>query len=480
MSTILKKTFALLLGIMTLVVGAAVFVAMLSAAPAAEEKQLSIYAPVATYTLPVLDRSGHEYVGLLELLEPLGRVSSQTSGARWNIRYNAVDGSFAAGKSRCRIHGRDFELGAPFLIENARGFVPLASIGNLLPRFLGTAVDFHHTGRRLLIGDIGIQPSFQIESGPQPKLILNFTAAVNPTISTEPGRVRMVFKRDPIVNPGSQLISFTDKVITQASYAESNGVAEIDVLTARPLLATFSNAGKTITLATAPAANVTSGAGSAGTGSAGSSAAKSPATANAPVIRRPVVFVDAAHGGEERGAALTDSLAEKDVTLGFARLLRYELDQRGFAVQMSREGDNSLPFDQRAGLANSGQAILFISLHAVSQGSGARVYTALLPWQGASKGAFRAWDAAQAPVLGESSAVAAAMVTELQRRKMTAGASAASLRPLNNVIMPAVAVELGPGPNGVSDLGSASYQKQVAAAIADAVVSVRDQLEVQR
>ena len=48
-----------------------------SAAPSADEKHISVYSPVAIYTLPVLDRAGHEYVGLLELLEPLGRVSSR-------------------------------------------------------------------------------------------------------------------------------------------------------------------------------------------------------------------------------------------------------------------------------------------------------------------------------------------------------------------------------------------------------------------
>jgi N-acetylmuramoyl-L-alanine amidase len=55
----------------------------------------------------------------------------------------------------------------------------------------------------------------------------------------------------------------------------------------------------------------------------------------------------------------------------------------------------------------------------------------------------------------------------------------ASLRPLNNVFMPAVAVELAPGPNGIADLTSANYQQRAAAAIADAVSSVRDRLGVQ-
>jgi len=460
--------------------------ARLFAAPPPEEKQLSVYAPAATYTLPILERSGHEYIGLLELLEPLGRVSSQAVGARWKIRYNALDGDFTEGKTRAKVHGRDFDLPAPFLMENSRGLVPLASLGGLLPRFLGSAMSFHEGGRRLFVGDIGIQPSFKLEPGPPPRLALNFTAPVNPTISTEPGRLRMVFKRDPVLSPGSQSISFTDNVITQATYSESNGVAELDVTANSPLLATFSNSGKTITLAAAPTEAKAGPAAVPGAPAAPAStspppARTQPAAPGAPAwIRRPLAVVDAAHGGDERGAALTDTLAEKDVTLGFARLLRHELEIRGFAVQMSRDADSSVSLDQRAGAANAVQAAVYISLHAASQGSGPRVYTALLPTEGGSISVFHAWNGAQSQSLSVSAVVAAAIVNQLQIRKMSARSSSASLRPLNNVLMPAVAVELGPGTNGIADLSSATYQQQVAAAIADGIVSVRDRLGAQQ
>src|SRR5450631_4854475 len=94
---------------------------LLSAAPAADEKHISVYSPVAIYTLPVQERAGREYVGLLELLEPLGRVSTETDGRHWRLRYNAVDAEFIAGRTRARIRGRDFDFTAPFLIENSRG-----------------------------------------------------------------------------------------------------------------------------------------------------------------------------------------------------------------------------------------------------------------------------------------------------------------------------------------------------------------------
>jgi N-acetylmuramoyl-L-alanine amidase len=53
------------------------------------------------------------------------------------------------------------------------------------------------------------------------------------------------------------------------------------------------------------------------------------------------------------------------------------------------------------------------------------------------------------------------------------------LRPLNNLILPAVSAELGPGPNGVSDLPSANYQQKASAAIADGIAKVRDHLGAQ-
>jgi N-acetylmuramoyl-L-alanine amidase len=197
-------------------------------------------------------------------------------------------------------------------------------------------------------------------------------------------------------------------------------------------------------------------------------------------VHRVLAIVDPAHGGEERGAALTDKLAEKDVTLGFARLLRHELDIRGFAVVLLRDGDTTSTLDQRAAAANVLRAGIYISLHAVAQGSGARVYTALLPVEGTSKGVFHAWNAAQSPSLPVSRIVSAAIVAEMQKREFPAQASSASLRPLDNVFMPAVAVELAPGANGVADLTSANYQQRAASAIANAIASVRDRLGVQQ
>jgi N-acetylmuramoyl-L-alanine amidase len=462
-------------------------ITVLPVACRAEEKHISVYSPVAIYSLPILDRTGREYVGLLELLEPLGRVSSQSDGRHWHLRYNALDADFTAGKSQGKIHGRDFNFAAPFLIENSRGLVPLTSLSALLPRFLGTPVNFRESARRLFIGDVGIQTSFRLDPGNPPRLTLSFTAPVNPTISTEPGLLRMIFKRDPVVSPGSQSISFDNQVITHASYSENNGDAELVVSASEPLMATFSPDRRTITIS--PIASAAQ-AGTTANGATQQNPTQPPTAANPaassnnanvnPSAHRILAVVDPAHGGEERGAALSDTLAEKDVTLGFARLLRHELEIRGFAVAMLRDADTTLTLDQRATATNLAHAGIYISLHAISQGSGARVYTSLLPVEAPSKGIFHAWNAAQAPTLPLSRIVSAAIVTELQKKDFASQSSSASLRPLNNVSMPAVAVELAPGAGGLPDLTSANYQQRAAAAIANAIASIRDRLGVQQ
>src|SRR5258708_26689908 len=188
----------------------------------------------------------------------------------------------------------------------------------------------------------------------------------------------------------------------------------------------------------APAANIGSGNGNIGAGNSNNN------------VHRLLAVVDPAHGGDERGAALTDTLPEKNVTLGFARLLRHELEIRGFAVALLRDGDNSSTLDQRAAAANAARAGIYISLHAASQGNGARVYTALLPVEGINNGVFHAWNAAQASALPVSRMVSAAIVAEIQKKQLPVRESSASLRQLKNVVILTAAVALRP----VTDLSA--------------------------
>lgn len=86
----------------------------------------------------------------------------------------------------------------------------------------------------------------------------------------------------------------------------------------------------------------------------------------APTARgRPIVVIDAGHGGRDPGAtSLSGEVNEKDLTLALARELRDDLVQRGrVRVAMTRDEDRYLELDERAAVARRLDAAMFVSLH---------------------------------------------------------------------------------------------------------------------
>jgi N-acetylmuramoyl-L-alanine amidase len=97
--------------------------------------------------------------------------------------------------------------------------------------------------------------------------------------------------------------------------------------------------------------------------------------------RRPLVVIDAGHGGIDPGAINPQTgLREKDVTLKVARAIRDELLASGrVRVALTRDDDRYLVLRERYGIARRLKADLFISVHCDSAGteeaSGATAYT---------------------------------------------------------------------------------------------------------
>jgi N-acetylmuramoyl-L-alanine amidase len=449
---------------------------LLSGAP--EEKRIAIYSAAANYSLPVLERNGDEYVALLEALEPLGAVSAKTSGPHWKFRYYDVESEFTAGKTRARVHGTDFDLPSNFLLENGRGLVALSCLGTLLPRILGGPVTFNQNSRRLFIGNVAVHFTAQVTKTTPPKLVINFTGPVNPMIATEPGTLRMIFRHEAVVAPGSPVLTFDSKIIPSARFQENNGSAEVVVAASVSLIASFSNDGRTITIEPPPQTATPAPPPQIGGGGATASPPSRPITPAA--IRRYFAVVDPSHGGDERGATLSDQMAEKDITLAFARRLRQELETRGLATLLLRDGDSTLSVDQRASLANSAHPAIYLCVHAASQGNGVRVYSALVPAGTENRGPFLGWDAAQSAFQLLSRSAGAALVTELENKQIPARSLIAPLRPLNNISAAALALEVAPPSKDVSQLNSAAYQQMVAGAIAAGIGGVRDKLEAGR
>jgi N-acetylmuramoyl-L-alanine amidase len=448
---------------------------------AAADKHLSVYSLAANYSVPIVQREARDYVGLLDVLEPLGRVSAKTDGPRWRLRYNNVEANFVAEKNRAQLLGREADLGGKFLLENKRGLVPVSSLGSLLPRILGGPVTLHEMSYRLFIGSAATHFTASLSSDNPPRLVFHFTAPVNPTIANEGGALHMTFSREPVVAPASPVLTFGSKAIPSASYSETNGAAVVTVNTTLPVMASFSSDGRTITVAAAQSAQAASPTATASP--TPPTAAQPPAvpapntpTVVAPATPRYVAVVDASHGGDDRGETLSTSLLEKDVTIALARSLRQELQSRGITTLVLRDSDANISLDQRAVSANADRAAIYIALHAASSARGVRVYTALLPFGHEDHGPFRSWSTAQHDWLSASQSTANAVAGELQKRQVSVRAVPAPLRPLNNVTGPAIAVEVGPQGSDASQLTAPDYQQLVTSAVATAIASVRDQL----
>jgi N-acetylmuramoyl-L-alanine amidase/putative methionine-R-sulfoxide reductase with GAF domain len=77
------------------------------------------------------------------------------------------------------------------------------------------------------------------------------------------------------------------------------------------------------------------------------------------------IVVDAGHGGWDLGTVGRRGLLEKDLVLEIAQRLGKLLESRlGADVILTRNDDNYIPLDERAGMANQSQADLFVSVHA--------------------------------------------------------------------------------------------------------------------
>ena len=71
-----------------------------------------------------------------------------------------------------------------------------------------------------------------------------------------------------------------------------------------------------------------------------------------------------------------------------------------------------------------------------------------------------------------------AVISELQRKKLHAIGLNAPLRPLNNIVAPAIAVELASNSGDAGSADSVKMQSAVASSIATAVANSRSQMGV--
>lgn len=215
------------------------------------------------------------------------------------------------------------------------------------------------------------------------------------------------------------------------------------------------------------------------------------------------IVIDPGHGGDQAGARGPGGTLEKDITLAVARRLKASLEARlGVRVVLTRDGDQTVPLDDRTSLANNNKADLFVSLHANASlrptVSGAEVfYLSLADYGESAERAAHAgsdalpvlgggtrdidvilWEMAQARYIDRSAALARDIGAALQA-KTTMNARAIEQAPFRVLVganMPAVLIEMGflTNPDQERQLASDAYQKTIVQALADGIVRYRD------
>jgi len=197
---------------------------------------------------------------------------------------------------------------------------------------------------------------------------------------------------------------------------------------------------------------------------------------------RTTILLDPAHGGPDTGAHLPNNVLEKALTLAFAARLRALLSTGGFTIIATHETDPTVPFptDQRAEIGNHAHPAACLILHATASGAGIHLVTSALAPNDFPNN-YKAphvipWNTAQSASIPQSLNLANEIGLALERARLPVILSRASLRPLDNLTCPAVAIEIAPltaGSVETTPVTNANYQQNIAKAIAAAIGSWR-------
>lgn len=215
------------------------------------------------------------------------------------------------------------------------------------------------------------------------------------------------------------------------------------------------------------------------------------------------IVIDPGHGGDDRGAQSLDGvIREKDVTLTIAERLAGLLEDDGrFEVILTRDGDYAVPAAERVRLGNVSGADLYISLHATGfeseAGRGCQTFFYGEPLNDRTRIVMSEVNAASeapavdsgdsntmtSPAYGSTHQHASAELARLIQSNFeqtlpipSRGVGQGEFHLLDRVDVPAVIVCVASVAN-MSDedyLRRRSFQKDIAEAIADAIIAYRD------
>lgn len=194
------------------------------------------------------------------------------------------------------------------------------------------------------------------------------------------------------------------------------------------------------------------------------------------VSPRPVVILDAGHGGPDGGAVAPDGTPEKEINLSIARKTRDLLSLSGFDVIMTREDDRSIHDPEVTGIGNQKRSDMYNRLEIITQHPDAVFLSIHLnrfsqsQYHGAQM--FYSPNHLDSPVLAQllQDGFVQNLQPDNQRQIKPAGEE---LFLLYHAQVPAVLVECGflSNPQEWENLTDENYQKKIALVILEALLS---------
>jgi N-acetylmuramoyl-L-alanine amidase len=389
--------------------------------------------------------------------------------------------------------------------------VPVDFVARALPSLIDLRVQVRRADRLVLVGDIRV-PRIVARSeaaGDRVRLLLDVVPPTDHQFEASPGRLvlRLVatgIDLDASAAPPSDVVAGVRRLEGEAAVAVDFGPRYAAHRTSEAPSGDGTRI--TIEITTSGGLPATLGAAEAAPGPA-TLPPELAALFSPPATPIRTVVIDPGHGGEEEGARGPAGTLEKTVALGVARQLKAALESRlGVRVVLTRDGDETVPLDRRAALANNNRADLFLSIHANASvrrsAAGAEVFFLSLDAEGQPEhdmpepaadmlpavGGERAvelilWEMAQVRHLEQSAVLARIIESQLRTRvPMSPRAiQQAPFRVLVGANMPAVLVEMGFITNAEEEarLNDPAHQQRLVQALVEAVVAYRAHLEGQ-
>ncbi len=192
----------------------------------------------------------------------------------------------------------------------------------------------------------------------------------------------------------------------------------------------------------------------------------------APPVARPVMVIDAAHGGDDLGGHLSSGQFEKAATLSLSVRLRSLLGARGIQVVTTRETDQSVDPNRRAEIANHAEARACVSIHVAETGSGVHLFVSSQAPTVSTR--FTAWKTAQAAYVTRSLALAGVLNSALLQAGTTVTLGRTALTAIESMTCPAVAIEVAPERDTdhkiTAEPDDPDYQARIATTLATALL----------